>query len=219
MTHKLEADSIILEYGNKWILSNIYIHCETGRITGLLGRNGQGKTSLIKVIYGILKTDFSSIRVDGTSVFKLYKQPNKITLLPQNNFIPGHLKLKTIFKFSKLNWQDFLDWFPDFETFYHYPIQRLSGGQRRVIEAYMIICAPSKFSLLDEPFTHLMPLQIDKVKELIIHKKPEKGFLITDHMYSHILDVSDKLYLLKGGKSHAIHNKDELVQYGYITSR
>lgn len=42
MIHKLEADSISLEFGSRRILSDVYLKCETGKITGLLGRNGNG---------------------------------------------------------------------------------------------------------------------------------------------------------------------------------
>lgn len=218
MTHRLEADSIFLEYGNRRVLSDIYIRCDTGQITGLLGRNGQGKTSLMNIIYGSLQVNSSSVRVDGHAVFNLFKQPDKITILSQFNFIPGHLKLKNIFSLAELSWQDFIYWFPGFESFKRFPIRQLSGGQRRIVETYMIICSPALFSLLDEPFTHLMPLEIERIKELIRFKKQGKGFLITDHLYSHILDLSDQLYLLTDGKCRRMQNREEIIKYGYISS-
>ena len=65
MKHKLEADSIHLNYGARVILSSVYMKLETGRITGLLGRNGSGKTSLIQLIYGSLKGNHQSIRFNA----------------------------------------------------------------------------------------------------------------------------------------------------------
>jgi ABC-type cobalamin/Fe3+-siderophores transport system ATPase subunit len=50
MIHKLEAESIQLEFGSRQILSSIYLKCETGKITGLLGRNGAGKSCLMKIM-------------------------------------------------------------------------------------------------------------------------------------------------------------------------
>ena len=64
MTHKLEADSIHLEFKGRRILSDIYLKCETGKITGLLGRNGEGKTCLMEIIYGTLKSE-KSVRFDN----------------------------------------------------------------------------------------------------------------------------------------------------------
>lgn len=52
--HKLEADGIELYFGERRILSNIYIKAETGSVTGLLARNGEGKTCLMNIIYGSL---------------------------------------------------------------------------------------------------------------------------------------------------------------------
>ncbi|MEN9600092.1 MAG: hypothetical protein RL596_2413, partial [Bacteroidota bacterium] len=59
MTHTLEISSIQLEFDSKKILSNIYLKCETGKITALLGRNGQGKSSLMKIAYGSLPAEKS----------------------------------------------------------------------------------------------------------------------------------------------------------------
>src|SRR5688572_24093984 len=98
MKHKLEADSIQLSFGERTILSNIYIQCSTGQITGLLGRNGQGKSCLMRIMHGTLETESKSIRFDATSVFKPYKRPDLLLYLPQFNFIPALLTLKQILK-------------------------------------------------------------------------------------------------------------------------
>ena len=68
--HTLEVNSIQLEFDGRRILSDIYIKCETGKITGLLGRNGQGKSCLMKIMYGDLKCEkfmrFDPVGVKGT---------------------------------------------------------------------------------------------------------------------------------------------------------
>jgi ABC-type multidrug transport system ATPase subunit len=79
------------------ILSDIFIKCETGKIVGLLGRNGQGKTSLLKTVYGELKTESKSIRFDKTSITQPFKRPDLLMYLPQFNFLPKFLALKRIF--------------------------------------------------------------------------------------------------------------------------
>lgn len=67
--------------------------------------------------------------------------------------------------------------------------------------------------MLDEPFTHLMPLQIEKVKELLLQEKHNKGFLVTDHMYKQIIDISDSLYILTNGKTHLTKSITEALDY------
>jgi ABC-type lipopolysaccharide export system ATPase subunit len=70
--------------------------------------------------------------------------------------------------------------------------------------------------MLDEPFTHLNPIQIENVKEFLLAEKANKGFLITDHMYNHLLDISDFVYLLKDGKTHFTKTVADLDTLGYI---
>lgn len=66
MTHALEADSVKLHFGDRAILTNVYLKCETGTIMGLLGRNGQGKSCLMKIIYGTLNCE-KSVRIDNVA--------------------------------------------------------------------------------------------------------------------------------------------------------
>lgn len=63
MKNILEIDSVILEYGLKRILQNVYLKTETGKITGLLGRNGSSKSSLMKILFGELNPSNKSIRL------------------------------------------------------------------------------------------------------------------------------------------------------------
>lgn len=220
MNHTLEVDSVFLEFGNRRILSDVYLKCETGKITGLLGRNGNGKTSLMNIIYGNLNPNSKSVRFDGITELNAFKKPKLLLYLPQFNFIPNQLSLKQIFSDFNLVFNAFEKSFPIFQSKYKSTFKSLSGGQRRIVELYLIIKSKTQFALLDEPFSHLSPIQIDEVKELILEEKANKGFLITDHMYQHVLDISDDIYVLTNGKTH--HTKDlkeiEFLGYAKVTT-
>ncbi len=69
--------------------------------------------------------------------------------------------------------------------------------------------------MLDEPFSHLMPLQIEKIIEILQHEKQTKGFLITDHLYRHVTDICDSLYLLTEGKIHLTKDITDIEKLGY----
>ncbi len=215
MQHKFEVDSIQLEFGTKRILSDIYFKCETGKVTGILGRNGQGKTCLMNVVYGNLNPVSKSIRFDNMTIFQAFKRPDLLTYLPQFNFIPSHLTLKRIFSDFDLSFSDFENIFPEFSNKFKSSIKTLSGGQRRLIEVYVIIKSKAQFSMLDEPFSHLMPIQIEKVTELLAIEKSKKGFLITDHMFRYVTEISDYLYVLKDCKTHLIKDLTEIENLGY----
>lgn len=214
MTHNLEADGIQLHFGNRTILSNIYLKCETGKITGLLGRNGQGKSCLMRIIYGTLKSE-KSIRIDNVSYPEAFKRSDLLLYLPQFNFIPKSLSLKRVFQDFNLDFGNFTERFPEYSPNYKFSIGSLSGGGQRLIELYVLVKSTSKFVMLDEPFTHISPLQVEKVKNLLLEEKSNKGILITDHIYRQVLDICDNLYVLANGQTHLTNNLTNIETLGY----
>lgn len=215
MNHILEFDSIRLSFNSRVILSDVFMKVETGKITGLLGRNGQGKTCLLNMVYGELEGEDKSVQFDKVSIPYAYKRPDLLLYLPQFNFFPTFLTIQKVFTDFNLDFSEFEKRFPEVTSKHSAKLRTLSGGQLRFVQTYIIIKAKSQFALLDEPFTHLMPLQIEKMMELIIEEKENKGFLITDHLYRHIVDLSDHLYVLTNGKTHRIRNLVDIEDLGY----
>jgi ABC-type multidrug transport system ATPase subunit len=211
----LEVDSVILEYGTKKVLQDVYLKCETGKITGLLGRNGSGKTCLMKIIYGKLSANNSSVRFNGEALLNTSRPSENIMYLPQFNFIPKFLTLKRIFKDFKLDFSEFINDFPEFSKYYKSKFIKLSGGEQRIVEIYLIIASNTKFCLLDEPFSHVMPVHIDSIKKLIVREKINKGFLITDHLYKYITDICDNLYVINDGKTYLTNSLQDIETLGY----
>jgi ABC-type multidrug transport system ATPase subunit len=216
MIHILEADGIQLNFGLRNILSDVYIKCETGKITGLLGRNGQGKSCLMNILLGTLNSSVSSVRIDGKMIRNAGKHADLLLYLPQFNIIPKALTVKKVLADFRLPYADFENRFPEFKEKRDSKVSQLSGGQWRTLEIYIIAKAPSLFAMLDEPFTHLNPIQIEKIKEFLLEEKTNKGFLITDHMYNHLLDISDTVYLLRNGKTHLTKSVTDLDELGYV---
>ena len=94
---------------------------------------------------------------------------------------------------------------------------QLSGGERRFLEALMILLSPVQFVLLDEPFSHLSPIYVEQLKTIIQEQKSQKGVLITDHLYRDVLEIADQTYLLQNGATYLLSNPwQELVDRGYI---
>jgi ABC-type multidrug transport system ATPase subunit len=213
MTHTLTAENIQLRFGDRPILSKIHIQCYTGKITGLLGRNGSGKTSLMRIMYGDLACDSRSVTIDNSLLPRPYTQPDRVRYMPQFNFIPGALTLERVCMDFNLDWQELAGAFPEFHSLGRQRIQYLSTGQRRLINIYIITRSRSQFVMLDEPFTLLSPIQIEKVKMLLEEEKQNKGILITDHLHQHILDLSDEVYTLKNGSTRLMDASDSYKVY------
>ena len=95
-------------------------------------------------------------------------------------------------------------------------ISELSGGELRYLEIKLVLCNPSKFVLLDEPYNGLSPLMIEKVNALIKENATRKAIVITDHNYENVISISTKLMLMRDGKAHHLKSKEELVDKGYL---
>ena len=70
--------------------------------------------------------------------------------------------------------------------------------------------------MLDEPFSHVMPVHVEAIKRLIVREKSNKGILITDHLYEHIMDICDELYVLSNAKTYLTKSSDDLETLGYL---
>ncbi|MBA4850462.1 ATP-binding cassette domain-containing protein [Emticicia sp. BO119] len=214
--HILEADSIYLEFGTHTVLSDIYVRADTGKVTGFLGRNGSGKSSLMRIIFGSLKGNFQSVRFNKNYQECLLKVPDTIRYLPQKTFIPKQLSIAQICNLFQVSFNDIVNEFPIFEKYQHQKLGALSGGEIRLFETITILISKVKFVLLDEPFSYIMPLHIDQLKKIINKEKHNKGIIITDHLYKHIMEITDELYLIRDGKSFTISTNDDLLKHGYI---
>ena len=130
----LEIDNIELNFGQKKILSAIYMKAEKGKITGILGRNGCGKSCLLEIVFGNLKPKYQNIRVNSRKIRKPLYALDKAAYLPQYNLLSKDLKLHTVFKLFEQSWEDFIGIFKDFDIYKKSKIKDLSSGEIRVIE-------------------------------------------------------------------------------------
>lgn len=213
-----ELDNVELYFKNKRILYGIYLKAETGKVTAILGRNGCGKSSLLNIAFGNLKSKYALIRLDNKPILKPLYSTKRAKYLPQYNFIPDGMKLAFVFKLYELSWTSFLEKFDAFSIYKNLKFKKLSGGERRIIETYIILKSKSEIVFLDEPFSHLSPLHIETIKQMITEEKKTKVIIISDHLYQHIIDASDIIYLLKNGTTKKINQLTELEDYKYLSA-
>jgi len=211
-----ELDNVELSFGEKQVLYGVYIKAEKGKITGILGSNGSGKTSLLRIFFGNLQCNNKLVRIDGKSTLKNLYSVKNIILLPQDNFLPGEMKLFKLFNIYKVSWENFITSFTNFRKYYKTRFSQLSGGERRIIAIWLSIKSASDFIMLDEPFTHLTPLARNIIKEELIKEKENKAILLTDHLYKELMEITDVMYFIKNGCSRQIENPEELEELGYL---
>lgn len=214
----LEADSMWLEYEGRKILQNIYMKLQTGHVTGLLGRNGTGKSSLMQMIFGTLRGQNQSVRVDGDYFSHPYQHTGLISYLPQHSFLPAGLRVSEVCKLYAVDFTALCRYFDSLEQYGRTRIGDLSTGNRRLVGTLLILLMPVAFTLLDEPFAALSPINIEQMGKVITEQKARKGILISDHAYEEVLGLADETYLIVPvGRSILLKNTyTELEEFGYI---
>lgn len=218
MSPLLEVDGVMVGFNGLQVLSNVYLKCSMNEVLGILGRNGTGKSTLFKTIFGTLRAQSSSIRIDGKALLGTARNPLDIRYLPQFSFVPAKLSLQRVMDFFDLGFEGLIERFPIFEGHQNHKMKTLSGGERRLVELYCILKSNSRLVILDEPFSYLMPIHVEKVKEMIYEEKQRKGIICSDHQYKHVFDVSDRLMLLDRGVLASIDSCNDLVRSGYLPS-
>ncbi len=215
---KLHIDSLTKSYDNKVILSDIFLSCEKGEITGLIGRNGSGKSTLLKIVFGTVKAESKFVRIGEKIILNISDGRNLINYLPQDNFLPNNVKIKTLITlFLPKEIRDIL-----FDNEHIKPLlskqnQDLSGGEKRIVEILLVIHSNAEYILLDEPFNGVSPIFRDYIIDYIKNMKSSKGYIITDHDYENVINLADSIFYLQNGYLKEINNKSELVELGYLS--
>ncbi len=216
MSH-LHVDSVIKSFGTRQVLTDVYLSCKQGEIIGLLGRNGSGKSTLLKIIFGSLDAERKFVKVGDKIINGLYDNRDLISYLPQDHFLPDHLGVSLMISLlcdyenaTLLKENEHISVMLDKKS------SQLSGGERRLLEIMLIIHSKAKYVLIDEPFNGIAPIYKDIIKYQIKEQSKNKGFIITDHDYRNILDISTRIILMHDGGTKHISDIGELKRWGYI---
>jgi len=215
--NKLEFDSIQLEFGAQTILKSIYMKCFTGSIVGLLGRNGCGKSCILRSVFGTMKIENKSIRFNNQPLLGNYLKKRIISYLPQDILLPSFLTFSDALDFFEIDFCKMACHFPELVDVLPRKSTEVSGGQRRLFEVLLILYSHHPFSFFDEPFTGIMPLHVEKLSEIFIQEKNQKGIIITDHLHRSIRSICDSLYVLANGQTYPILREEQLLKFGYLS--
>ena len=215
---KLHADSITQSFGTRKILQDVFISCETGRILGILGPSGGGKSTLLQIIFGTVKGDTQFIRYNDIVLKTLSDRKNRIAYLPQRtSFLPKSIKIRNLIPLfcdeenrEKLYHLDLIKPFLDEKT------RHLSGGEKRIVETLMILYSDADFILLDEPFSGVSPKLCDEMESIIKGQAAGKGIIISDHNYEPVFRMADDVYLLSRTYLRKINDFEELRRFNYL---
>jgi ABC-type multidrug transport system ATPase subunit len=214
--NKITIDSVYLTFDERIILDNISIAVNQHEVVGLLGRNGCGKSCLLKILLGFMTPQYSVVKFNDTYLKKPFSKKNFINYLPQTNCHPKEMSILNLLKWYEIEADEFYKNYDFLKEHASKKFGELSGGEKRLFEVLIVLEANTQFTILDEPFSHIMPLHLDLLKDVIQKIKQKKGIIITDHLYENVLDISDKVYLISDRCSYIVHTKEDLIERGYI---
>lgn len=198
--HILEADSVGLCVRGRQILRNVYLCAESSKVTVLSGPNGAGKSSLFKIIFGVQKPSQGNIRLNGKNISPP-ERPLYIKYLPQFHYIPPYLRLGKVFANYGVSFDGFAGIFPEIGCTPRTRAKELSGGELRLLEIFIILNSPSLFCILDEPFSYVAPVMVERLKDMIRKEARDnnKGIIITDHLHRELTGMADSTYNIADG--------------------
>ncbi len=217
---KLLVKGVKKRFGALKVLEEVGFTCSTGEVLAIFGRNGTGKSTLLRILFGILKADYSDIYINNRPLSNtdrnlLFGFHHQQVFLPKNVSVRNLIPLY----YPEGDAQSKIFYDPYINRIERQKVGELSIGDQRYLQFLLMINSPQPFLLLDEPFSMTGPRLTEIIKEKIIEKKSEKAFIVTDHFYKDVLEIADRVKMLKNGVMISIAEKQELVTHGYLSSR
>ncbi|HEX3779215.1 MAG TPA: ABC transporter ATP-binding protein, partial [Pseudonocardiaceae bacterium] len=216
MTALLEVSGVTKSFGGLRALSNCSFEVAQGSITGLIGPNGSGKTTVFNVITGYERADSGMIRFDGRDVsgvamgkvgrlglgrtFQLTRVFGRLNLLDNirvgSRGVPRSRRAEL---YSDERCHELLD-FVELTDLAHEQAGSLSYGQRKLLELAMVLAQDPSVILLDEPAGGINPVLIAQMSERIVRLN-EQGvtFLLVEHNMEFVMDICDTVAVLEHG--------------------
>jgi len=221
MEHSLQVKLLSHSFADREIFSQTSIECKTGEVIGILGRNGTGKSTLFKILFGTLKPNNIALYFDSELIKNSADFNHFIGYHPQEIMLPKGLRVSELISIyiRDKNSRNKIYSAHGIGNIQNERVRNLSLGQQRYLQFLLVLNLSHHFVLLDEPFSMVEPLYKDLIKEKLIEYKSNKGFIITDHYYLDILDVSDKLSLIKDEKIIPVSKSEDLVTLGYLSNQ
>ena len=202
----LRVNRIVKSYGKKFRLDVENLTLESPSVITLLGPNGSGKTTFLKILLGLVNPQKGEIEYNGKSITDDFTFKNDLSYMPQTAIYPENLKVKEIIEITKALKNHTINY--DYDLYEQYKIDEilvsnfssLSQGTKQKIAASIVFMFKSPVIILDEPTAGLDPYAAELFKEKILKEKTNKLLLFTTHIISDVTELSDRLIFLHEGR-------------------
>ncbi len=214
MSPVLKTQGLTKQYGSMVALNNINIALEPGRIVGLLGPNGSGKTTFIKMASGLLAPTGGQIIIGGMEPGPETKK--FVSYLPDRTYFDGWMKVRDCVKMFADFYADFdqakaLDMLQSLSIDANKRFKTLSKGTQEKVQLAMVMSRKAHLYLLDEPIGGVDPAARDFILETIIRNYNEQGtVVISTHLIYDIERILDDVIFLMNGYVERYTSVDQI---------
>lgn len=200
----LECENLKKTYGKKKALNGANLKIEKGKIIGLLGPNGSGKTTMMKIANGLLTPTDGKITIGGKCIGIETKKI--VSYLPDKDYLPEWMSINALIKM-------FSDFYEDFDKENAYSmieslgiapgekLKSLSKGNREKVQLILVMSRKAELYLLDEPIGGVDPVTRDYILNSIIRNYSENAtVIIATHLISEVEKILDDVVFIKNGE-------------------
>ena len=200
----LECKNLSKAYKKNFsVIQNFNLQIPKGRIIGLLGPNGCGKSTLMKLISGLLQPTSGEITVDGHLVGEFSK--SLISYLPERTYFSSGMKVQELVDYFKEFYSDFdderaLKLLADLGINPKASLKTLSKGTKEKVQLILVMSRKAKLYLLDEPIAGVDPAAREYILSTIVSNyDPEATIIITTHLITDVEQVLDDFFFISYG--------------------
>ena len=210
----LKFENVNKSYGSKKVLKDINLTIPRGKIIGLLGKNGTGKSTLIKLINDLLTPDSGTILVNGENIGVESKKI--ISYLPERTYLDKSMTVEKVLKY----FEDFYDNFSitkarkllkDLDLDTNQKLSKMSKGMQEKVQLVLVMSRQADLYILDEPLGGVDPATRDYILDTILSNFNEgASVIISTHLIADIERILDEVIFIDKGSIVLQSSSDEL---------
>ena len=203
----IEAKNLTKRFGSLMAVDHINAQIRDGSVFGLIGTNGAGKSTFLRMLSGVLKPDEGSVTIDGKEVYENVEVKSRFFYISDDQYFFSNSTPEQLMKFymgvyPKFNKNRFIHLMDSFELDRKRKINTFSKGMKKQVLVIIGVCAATKYLFCDETFDGLDPVMRQAVKSLFAAEIMNREFtpVIASHNLRELEDICDHVGLLhKGG--------------------
>ncbi len=218
MSKIIEVKGLKKSYGHNQVLRGLDLSYEQGQIIGLLGPNGCGKTSLIKILTGLIHDYEGTVLIDGQAPGVYTKSIT--AYLPERTYLPEWMKAKDAIDYFQDFFSDFdkvkaLDMLSRFRLDPNQKIKTMSKGMQEKLQLLIVMSRASKLYCLDEPLGGVDPATRSAILDVIMNNYAEKStVLISTHLINDVERIFNSVLMIGEGQVKLDASIEEIRESG-----